>query len=59
MAKSRLRPNRNKYYHDTKKEWLFNKNSNILLIIFGIILTVVAIVGLVGAILKYYKLISK
>ena len=59
MAKSRLRPNRGKYYHDTKKEWLFGNKSNILLIIFGIILTLVAIAGLVGAILKYFRLLSK
>lgn len=59
MAKSKLRPNRSKYYHQTKKEWLFDKKSKTLLVVFAVILSVVAIFGLVGAIIKYYKLLSK
>lgn len=59
MAKSRLRPNRKKYNSKTKKNWLFDKKSNILLIIFGVFLSIVAILTVVGVIMKYVRLMSK
>lgn len=59
MAKSRLRPKRKKYFQKPKKLWLFDKKSNILLVLFGIFLSVMAILSLIGVFVKYYKLISK
>ena len=59
MAKSRLRPNRKKYYNNVKKNWLFDKKSNMLLIVFGIFLAIAAILALIGAIQKYIQLYSK
>ncbi|OLY95670.1 hypothetical protein SAMN05444008_12057 [Cnuella takakiae] len=59
MAKSRLRPNRRKYPQYTNKEWLFDKKSNNSLVVFVIFLALMAILGLIGAFLRYYNMVVK
>lgn len=55
MAKSRLRAKRNKYYQKANKDWLFDRKSKLPLIIAGIILSLFALMAVIGAIKQFFR----
>ena len=58
MAKSRLRSNR-KQYSKKIKEPKWSKGKNTFMTILGIVLGALAVLAIIGAVIKYYRLVSK
>ena len=58
MAKSRLRPNRKQYSKKTKEpKW--SKNKKFFMTVMGVVLSILMILVIIGALMKYYRLVSK
>ena len=58
MAKSRLRSNRKRYSKKIKEpKWSIHKK--ISMTILGVILSILAILAIIGALIKFYRLVTK
>ncbi|SHG18711.1 hypothetical protein SAMN05444008_12033 [Cnuella takakiae] len=58
MAKSRLRPTRKQYSKKTKDpKW--SKSKTIAMTIIGVLLSILALMAIAGALIQYYRLVTK
>ena len=58
MAKSRHRTNR-KTYSKKIKDPKWSKGKKFFMTVIGIVLGALAVIAIIGAVLKYYRLVSK
>lgn len=58
MAKSRVRANR-RQYNTKAKEPKWSKNKKVFMTVMGVVLTILMILAIIRAIIKYYRLVTQ